>query len=217
MQSDNHFSAVSWGVIDWLNGKMEKLFWGFDMESILKWVRNYVNELLVLVRWEMYSTVSIFLCSWDCTSWYISIVKAIWCSFFFKVKLNVTVHVSVSLSVHHQESKTVLTALGICHTGMMEHLVPTSKQATNLYDVYLKLYVQSWTPDVGRRDRPKHVEWYLINLKKLWVWLVFYWNSQWVCESCVWNFNTTFFQCLGGKLLNHWCLKWVPLYLIYIE
>ena len=33
-----------------------------------------------------------------------------------------------------------------------------SKQPQNLYDIYLKLYVQSWTPDDGRRDRPKHVE-----------------------------------------------------------
>jgi hypothetical protein len=33
-----------------------------------------------------------------------------------------------------------------------------SKQSTNLYDIYLKLYVQSWTPDDGRTDRPKRVE-----------------------------------------------------------
>jgi len=30
---------------------------------------------------------------------------------------NNTLHVSDRLSVHHQESKTVYTALGICHTG----------------------------------------------------------------------------------------------------
>jgi len=40
-----------------------------------------------------------------------------------------------------------------------------SKQSTNLYDIYLMLYVQSWTPDDGRKDRPKHVEWYSINSK----------------------------------------------------
>jgi hypothetical protein len=33
-----------------------------------------------------------------------------------------------------------------------------SKQSTNLYDIYLMLYVQSCTPDDGRKDRPKHVE-----------------------------------------------------------
>jgi hypothetical protein len=29
-----------------------------------------------------------------------------------------------------------------------------------LYGIYLMLYVQSQTPDDGRRDRPKHVECY---------------------------------------------------------
>jgi len=43
--------------------------------------------------------------------------------------------------------------------------MPASKQSTNLYDIYMMLYVQSWTPDDGRKDRPKHVEWYSINLK----------------------------------------------------
>ena len=42
------------------------------------------------------------------------------------------------------------------------HLVPASKQSTNLYDIYLKLYLQSWTTDDGRRDHPKHVELYSI-------------------------------------------------------
>jgi len=37
-------------------------------------------------------------------------------------------------------------------------LGPASKKPTNLYDIYLILYVQSWTPDDGRKDRPKHVE-----------------------------------------------------------
>jgi hypothetical protein len=40
-----------------------------------------------------------------------------------------------------------------------------SKQSTNLYDIYLILCVQSWTPDDGRRDCTKHVEWYSINSK----------------------------------------------------
>jgi len=43
------------------------------------------------------------------------------------------------------------------------HLVPVSKHSTNLYDIYLMLCVQFWTPDDGRKDRPKHVEWYSIN------------------------------------------------------
>ena len=31
-------------------------------------------------------------------------------------------------------------------------------QSTNLYDIYLTLYVQSLTPDEGRKDRPKHLD-----------------------------------------------------------
>jgi hypothetical protein len=45
--------------------------------------------------------------------------------------------------------------------------MPASKQSMNLHDIYLKLYVWSRTPDDGWRDRPKHVEWYLINSKKI--------------------------------------------------
>jgi len=48
---------------------------------------------------------------------------------------NDTLHVSDGLSVHHQEFKTVHTAVS----------------------VWL-LHVQSRTPDDGRKDRPKHVE-----------------------------------------------------------
>jgi hypothetical protein len=40
----------------------------------------------------------------------------------------------------------------------VEYLVPASKQPQNLYDIYLMLYVQSSTPDDGRKDRPKHVQ-----------------------------------------------------------
>jgi hypothetical protein len=47
----------------------------------------------------------------------------------------------------------------------MEHLVPASMQSTNLFDIYLFLYVQSWTPDDGRKDCPKHVEWCSVNSK----------------------------------------------------
>jgi hypothetical protein len=49
----------------------------------------------------------------------------------------------------------------------MEHFVPASMQSTNLYDIYLTLYVQSWTPDDGRKDRPKHVERYSTTSKKM--------------------------------------------------
>jgi len=64
---------------------------------------------------------------------------------------NNTLHVSDGLSVHHQESETVHTASGICYTGPV-------KQPQDLYNIYLMLYVQSQTPDDGRKDHPKHVE-----------------------------------------------------------
>jgi len=57
-----------------------------------------------------------------------------------------TLHVSDSLSVHHQESKAVHTALGICQTDSADcssipFLLASSQQ--NLFDIYLMLYVQS--------------------------------------------------------------------------
>jgi len=69
---------------------------------------------------------------------------------------NNILHLSDGLSVHHQEFKTVHTASGICQTDTATCL----KQPQNRYDIYLMLYVQSWTPDYGRKDRPKHVECY---------------------------------------------------------
>jgi len=56
------------------------------------------------------------------------------------------------------------------------HLVPASMQSTNLYDIHLMLYVQSWTPDDGRKDHPKHVEWYSINSKNCASSWFYYWN-----------------------------------------
>jgi len=51
-----------------------------------------------------------------------------------------TLHVSESLSVHHQESSTVHTAIGICHTGYADCLLASSQHS--LYDIYLLLCVQ---------------------------------------------------------------------------
>ena len=51
------------------------------------------------------------------------------------------------------------------HQELQFHLVPTSKQSTNLYDINLVLCVKPWTPDDGRKDRPKHAEWHSVNSK----------------------------------------------------
>jgi len=66
-----------------------------------------------------------------------------------------TLHVSDGLSVHHQEFRTVHTATGICQTDTAVCLLATRQQY--LFDKCLLLYVQSWTPDDGRKNRPKHV------------------------------------------------------------
>ena len=47
-------------------------------------------------------------------------------------------------------------ASDVCRTGSAGCLLASRQQ--NLYNIHLMLYVQSQTPDDGRRDRPKHVE-----------------------------------------------------------
>jgi len=43
-------------------------------------------------------------------------------------------------TVQHQESRTVYTATGTCHTCYADCLLPGSQQ--NLYDIYLLLCIQ---------------------------------------------------------------------------
>ena len=78
-----------------------------------------------------------------------------------------TLHVSDGLSVHHQELKSVHTTTGVCQTDTADCLLTSRQQY--LFDIRLLLCVQSWTPDDGRKDRPKHVECYSskINLRTL--------------------------------------------------
>ena len=73
---------------------------------------------------------------------------------------NDTLHISDGLSVHHQELKTVNTATGIgrCQTDPAVCLLTSRQQ--HLFDKLLLLYVQSWIPGDGRKDRPKHVEYH---------------------------------------------------------
>ena len=78
-----------------------------------------------------------------------------------------------------------------------------SKQPQNLYDIYLMLCIQSWTPDNGRKDRPKHVEWYSINSKNCESFWFYYRNTgaglflqYFFVLLCARNFT---FQ-IGGKI-----------------
>ena len=69
---------------------------------------------------------------------------------------NDTLHVSDGLAVHHQDFKSVHTATGICQRDTA--ICSLASRQQYLFDKCLLLYVQSWTPDDGRKDRPKHVE-----------------------------------------------------------
>jgi len=79
---------------------------------------------------------------------------------------NDTLHVSDGLSIHHQEFKTVHTATGIYQTDTAACLLNgyetepylLARKQQYLFDKCLLLYVQSWTPDDGWKDRLKHVE-----------------------------------------------------------
>ena len=42
-------------------------------------------------------------------------------------------------------------------------MIPLASSKHNLYDIYLLLCVQYWTPDDGQRNCPKHVEFYSKN------------------------------------------------------
>ena len=73
------------------------------------------------------------------------------------------------------------------HEMELFHLVPASKQSN------LMLYIQSWTPDDGGKDRPKHVECYSINSKNCassW----FYYRKKHYC--CVNAKTITYFECV---------------------
>ena len=53
---------------------------------------------------------------------------------FLKFILGMRLHVPDSSSDHHQESSTVHTAIGICHTGYADCLLASSQH--KLYDIY---------------------------------------------------------------------------------
>ena len=64
---------------------------------------------------------------------------------------NRNLHVSDRFSVHHQETSTVYTAIGIRHTGFADCLlagsrwnilIPLASSQQNLYDIYLLLCIQ---------------------------------------------------------------------------
>jgi hypothetical protein len=73
---------------------------------------------------------------------------------------------TVSL-IHYQESSTVHKAI---QAGYADGLLTSSQR--NLYDIYLLLCTQYWTPGDGQKTSPKHAEFYSKNKFEKLVYLV---------------------------------------------
>jgi len=98
--------------------------------------------------------------SWDRASWYISIVKP---------------------------ARSIIFRVYWTSLYMFRAVFPTIMRSSRLYilhDIHLMLYVQSWTPDDGRKNLPKHVEWYSINSKNCASSWFYYRNSLCVDHAC---------------------------------
>jgi len=167
-------------------GEEANLTWTFTEKSIsftqyIAWDPCVAWNLLwgpVFCRVIMMCFVSMFLkipphhlcaTTYLQTIWMPSIVKPSRCTIFRVSWISRYVFRTVFPSIirssrlYTQHQVYVIQVSGLLASGheMKFHLV----QSTNLYDIYLMLYVQSWTPDDGRKDRPKHVEWYSVNSK----------------------------------------------------
>ena len=125
--------------------------------------------------------------SCDHALWHISIVKptrytilrVYWLSLYMFRTVFSSIIRSSRLYTQHQVHVIQVSWMHVSghETELQFHLVPASMQSTNLYDMHLMLCVQSWTPDDGRKDRPKHVEWQSV-------------NSQNCASSCFYYRNT---------------------------
>jgi hypothetical protein len=103
-------------------------------------------------------------CSRDRASWYISIVKPNRCTTCKFIEYHSTCFgQSFPPSSGVQDCTHSIRYMSYWNSkmGKIYYWVVLEFQ----YDIYLMLCVQSWTPDDGRKDQPKHVEWYSINLK----------------------------------------------------
>ena len=85
---------------------------------------NDVWHVLKLINY-WYCFTSIWR-SEDRASWYVLIIKRTRSTNSQIYFCNRTLHISDSSSVHHQESSTVHTAIGVCHTGYADCLLAGS-------------------------------------------------------------------------------------------
>ena len=83
------------------------------------------------------------------------IIKPTRCTNISKLFSNRTLHVSDSSSVHHQESSTVHTAIGICHRGHADCLLAVS--ITCMIESFGNVMAHAQKPDfVFRRNGRVH-------------------------------------------------------------
>jgi len=131
--------------------------------------------------------------SWDRASWYISIVKPTRCTIFEFIEY----HSTCFLRSFRPSSGVQDCTYSVKY--MSYRFIDCLLAGTRSYP----LYVQSWTPDDGRKDRPKHVEWYSINSKNCESFWFYYRNTgaglflqYFFVLLCARNFT---FQ-IGGKI-----------------
>jgi hypothetical protein len=74
----------------------------------------------------------------DRASWHIIIIKSNEMHYFSDLFWYRTLHVSDRFTVHHQESSTVYTAIGICHTSYVDGLLAYSQHngRTHRHDAF---------------------------------------------------------------------------------
>jgi len=85
-----------------------------------------------------------------------------------------------------------------------------------LFNKYLMLYVQSWTPDDGRKDRPKHVECHskknefdtLVHLVGFTIGIISFWYSRCIKTSNIVGVSTLV------KKFSHFSWSHVTLYFL---
>ena len=134
-----HIKEEKWSMCIDLNIFINFQHEDFSANCILKFIYQQKGEIMILLvtLWilkvnktyiaeESFNIlcetcpyfVILWLCAKLCNSWhYIPIVRPNRCTCFTNLFiLSNTLHVSDSLSIHHQELKTVHTATGICET-----------------------------------------------------------------------------------------------------
>jgi len=92
---------------------------GPEKVSMAKWIKGHC------LHFKQVPTLSSFV-EWLDNYRMIPIIKPTRCTNFSNLFWNITLHVSDSFSVHHQESSTVYTTTGICHTGYADCLLAGS-------------------------------------------------------------------------------------------